>query len=129
MSAANAIFTYASFSPRLDRARPPLRSADISTAFPVKYPVHPFDLRHGVDTSGLIGGRRLKSGSLHLVAINPEGTSLRGNKSEIGKRSPVATNPEGHAFTRANKRHAEGVTALPKARLYALPLSVLFNPA
>jgi hypothetical protein len=54
------------------------------------------------------------------VAINPEGTSLRGNKSEIGKRSPVATNPEGHAFTRANKRHAEGVTALPKARLYAL---------
>jgi hypothetical protein len=32
----------------------------------------------------------------------------------------VAINPEGHAFTRADKRHAEGVTALPKARLYAL---------
>ncbi|HEX3372821.1 MAG TPA: class I SAM-dependent methyltransferase [Edaphobacter sp.] len=34
-------------------------------AFPVKYPVHPFDLQHGVDTSGLIGGRRLNSGSDH----------------------------------------------------------------
>jgi hypothetical protein len=32
-------------------------------AFPVKFPVHPFDLQHGVDTSGLIGGRRLNSGS------------------------------------------------------------------
>src|SRR5258708_6164621 len=29
-------------------------------------------------------------------------------------------NQEGHAFTRAKKRHAEGVTALPKARLSAL---------
>jgi hypothetical protein len=34
-------------------------------AFPVKFPVHPFDLRHGVDTSGLIGGRRLSSGRTH----------------------------------------------------------------
>jgi SAM-dependent methyltransferase len=34
-------------------------------AFPVKFPVHPFDLQHGVDTSGLIGGRRLNSGSDH----------------------------------------------------------------
>jgi SAM-dependent methyltransferase len=34
-------------------------------AFPVKYPVHPFDLRHGVDTSGLIGGTRLSSGRTH----------------------------------------------------------------
>jgi SAM-dependent methyltransferase len=34
-------------------------------AFPVKYPVHPFDLQHGVETSGLIGGRRLNSGSDH----------------------------------------------------------------
>jgi SAM-dependent methyltransferase len=34
-------------------------------AFPVKYPVHPFDLQHGVDTSGLIGGRRLSSGRTH----------------------------------------------------------------
>jgi len=34
-------------------------------AFPVKYPVHPFDLQHGVDTSGLIGGRRLSSGRIH----------------------------------------------------------------
>jgi SAM-dependent methyltransferase len=34
-------------------------------AFPVKYPVHPFDLRHGVDTSGVISGRRLSSGRAH----------------------------------------------------------------
>jgi hypothetical protein len=34
-------------------------------AFPVKFPVHPFDLRHGVDTSGLIGGTRLSSGRTH----------------------------------------------------------------
>ncbi|MCU1253304.1 MAG: putative O-methyltransferase [Edaphobacter sp.] len=34
-------------------------------AFPVKYPRHPFDLQHGVDTSGLIGGRRLSSGRAH----------------------------------------------------------------
>lgn len=34
-------------------------------AFPVKFPVHPFDLQHGVDTSGLIGGRRLNSGKSH----------------------------------------------------------------
>ena len=34
-------------------------------AFPVKFPVHPFDLQHGVDTSGLIGGRRLSSGRTH----------------------------------------------------------------
>jgi SAM-dependent methyltransferase len=34
-------------------------------AFPVKYPVHPFDLHNGVDTSGLIGGRRLNSGNDH----------------------------------------------------------------
>jgi hypothetical protein len=34
-------------------------------AFPVKYPAHPFDLQHRVDTSGLIGGRRLGSGRIH----------------------------------------------------------------
>lgn len=34
-------------------------------AIPVKYPVHPFDLRHGVDTSGVIGGRLLSSGRTH----------------------------------------------------------------
>jgi hypothetical protein len=32
---------------------------------------------------------------------------------------------EGHAFTRANKRHAEGVTALPKSSLSALAVVCL----
>jgi hypothetical protein len=32
---------------------------------------------------------------------------------------------EGHAFTRANKRYAEGVTALPKASLSALAVVCL----
>jgi hypothetical protein len=39
--------------------------------FPIKYPVHPFDLWHGVDTSGLIGGRHLSSGNTrdrHITA-------------------------------------------------------------
>jgi hypothetical protein len=39
--------------------------------FPIKYAVHPFDLWHGVDTSGLIGGRHLSSGNTrdrHITA-------------------------------------------------------------
>lgn len=36
--------------------------------FPPKCPVDPFDLRHGVDTSGLIAGRQLRSGHAHDAA-------------------------------------------------------------
>jgi hypothetical protein len=42
------------------------------------------------------------------------------NKIRKATPSRMPINPEGHAFTRADKRHAEGVTALPKARLSAL---------
>lgn len=34
-------------------------------AFPLRPAIHPFDLRHGVDTSGLIPGRKLRSGHPH----------------------------------------------------------------
>jgi SAM-dependent methyltransferase len=36
--------------------------------FPPKCPVDPFDLRYGVDTSGLIAGRQLRSGHPHDAA-------------------------------------------------------------
>jgi len=34
-------------------------------AFPVKFPTPPFDLQYGVDTAGLIDGKRLGSGHAH----------------------------------------------------------------
>jgi hypothetical protein len=67
MSAANAIFhirkLLAETGPRQTALT--LGRHLYHRAFPVKFPVHPFDLQHGVDTSGLIGGRRLSSGRTH----------------------------------------------------------------
>jgi len=40
-------------------------------AFPPKPPIDPFDLRYGVDTSGLIDGRRLASGHVHDLHVHP----------------------------------------------------------
>ncbi len=50
----------------------PVSSANASTAssFPPPLPIHPFDLRHGVDTSGLLFCDQLASGHAHDDHIN-----------------------------------------------------------
>jgi SAM-dependent methyltransferase len=67
MSAANLIYHL-----RQSIAEMGLRRTLIKTGkhlyrrvFPIKIPVHPFDLRHGIDTSGLIGKALLDSGHAH----------------------------------------------------------------
>jgi SAM-dependent methyltransferase len=67
MRGANLIFHLRQSIAEIGLRRTLLRTARHAyrRVFPIKTPIHPFDLRYGVDTSGLIGGTQLTSGHTH----------------------------------------------------------------
>jgi hypothetical protein len=67
MPAANFLYHLRQSIAEIGLRRTLLRTAKhiYRRVVPIKIPTHPFDLRHGVDTSGLIGKTLLTSGHIH----------------------------------------------------------------